>query len=601
VKMMSEHRTRILYVVTAPISALKLLRGQLEFMSRNHDVQLLTSPGPEVDVVTKREGIQANVIPMAREISLLQDIRSLVGLYFQFRSLRPQISNVSTPKAGLLGGLAAVFSRVPARVYTLRGLRLETSSGFKRRLLWCVEWLACKCAHKIVCVSPSLQQTLIEMRLTNASKTVVLGGGSSNGVNAEQFFATPERLERAKMLRSELGIPAQAPVVGFVGRFTKDKGIQELVNAFDILKTRIPDACLLLLGDFEQGDPVNLETQVRIEAGAGIVRAGFVSNPADYYHVFDVFALPTYREGFPNVPLEAAAAGKPVVVTNATGARDSVLDGVTGFVVPVGDVAALADAFERVFASSELAQKLGDAGHDWVVKEFQPERIWTALDDLYSTLLEERQRARRMQLLELKNAFDFVVALIALIVLSPVLALVAVLVRWNLGTPVFFTQERPGFQGKPFKMYKFRSMRDARDSGGNLLSDADRLTSFGRLLRSTSLDELPELWNVLNGDMSLVGPRPLLMEYLERYTLTQARRHEVKPGITGFAQINGRNAISWQEKFSLDVWYIENWSLYLDLKILVKTLGKVLKRDGIAAKGEATMPIFLGEKAEEET
>jgi lipopolysaccharide/colanic/teichoic acid biosynthesis glycosyltransferase len=599
--MMSEHRTRILYVVTAPISALKLLRGQLEFMSRNHDVQLLTSPGPEVDVVTKREGIQANVIPMAREISLLQDIRSLVGLYFQFRSLRPQISNVSTPKAGLLGGLAAVFSRVPARVYTLRGLRLETSSGFKRRLLWCVEWLACKCAHKIVCVSPSLQQTLIEMRLTNASKTVVLGGGSSNGVNAEQFFATPERLERAKMLRSELGIPAQAPVVGFVGRFTKDKGIQELVNAFDILKTRIPDACLLLLGDFEQGDPVNLETQVRIEAGAGIVRAGFVSNPADYYHVFDVFALPTYREGFPNVPLEAAAAGKPVVVTNATGARDSVLDGVTGFVVPVGDVAALADAFERVFASSELAQKLGDAGHDWVVKEFQPERIWTALDDLYSTLLEERQRARRMQLLELKNAFDFVVALIALIVLSPVLALVAVLVRWNLGTPVFFTQERPGFQGKPFKMYKFRSMRDARDSGGNLLSDADRLTSFGRLLRSTSLDELPELWNVLNGDMSLVGPRPLLMEYLERYTLTQARRHEVKPGITGFAQINGRNAISWQEKFSLDVWYIENWSLYLDLKILVKTLGKVLKRDGIAAKGEATMPIFLGEKAEEET
>lgn len=599
-KMMSENRSRVLYVVTAPISALKLLRGQLAFIARRRDVQLLTSLGPEVDIVTKREGIKVHLVPMAREISLLEDIRSLVGLYFKFGALKPLISNVSTPKAGLLGGLAAVFTRVPARVYTLRGLRLETSSGFKRRLLWWVEWLACQCAHKIVCVSPSLQQTVIEMRLTDASKTVVLGAGSSNGVNAEQFYATRERLERAKTLRSELNIASNAPVIGFVGRFTKDKGIEELVSAFDLLRTKISDAILLLLGDFEEGDPVNLETQARIKAGQGIVWAGFVNNPADYYHVFDVFALPTFREGFPNVPLEAAAAGKPVIATNATGARDAVLDNVTGFIVSVGDVPALANALERVLSSSELAQKLGQAGREWVTTEFQPERIWSALDNLYSNLLEERLELRRKRLLEFKSVFDFVVALIALIVLSPVLAVVAVLVRWNLGAPIFFSQERPGLLGKPFKMFKFRSMINARDEKGQLLPDSLRLTAFGKFLRSSSIDELPELWNVLRGEMSLVGPRPLLMEYLERYTPQQAKRHDVKPGVTGWAQVNGRNLISWQEKFILDVWYTQNWSLWLDLKILFMTVGKVIKRDGIAAAGEATMPVFFGENTHEE-
>jgi lipopolysaccharide/colanic/teichoic acid biosynthesis glycosyltransferase len=594
VKMMSENRVRVLYVVTAPISALKLLRGQLAFISRQRDVQLVTSPGLEVDIVIKREGIQAHLVPMAREISLLEDIRSLVGLYFKFGALKPQISNVSTPKAGLLGGLAAVLTRVPARVYTLRGLRLETSSGFKRRLLWWVEWLACQCAHKVVCVSPSLQQIVIEMRLTNALKTVVLGAGSSNGVNAEQFYATPERLEQAKRLRSELAIDMQAPVIGFVGRFTKDKGIEELVNAFERLRLKIPNAILLLLGDFEEGDPVNLETQARIKTGQGIVWAGFVNNPADYYHVFDVFALPTYREGFPNVPLEAAAAGKPVIATNATGARDAVLDGITGFIVSMGDVTALADALERVLGSSELAQKLGEVGRDWVTKEFQPEQIWTALDNLYSNLLEERLEVRRKRLLEFKSVFDFVIALVGLIVLSPILAVLAVLVKLNLGAPIFFPQERPGLLGKPFKMLKFRSMSDARDSNGNLLSDSERLTSFGRLLRSTSLDELPELWNVLKGEMSLVGPRPLLMEYLGLYSSVQARRHEVKPGITGWAQINGRNAISWTEKFNLDVWYVDHQSFWLDLKILVFTVLKVVRRDGVNARGSVTIEKFSG-------
>lgn len=194
----------------------------------------------------------------------------------------------------------------------------------------------------------------------------------------------------------------------------------------------------------------------------------------------------------------------------------------------------------------------------------------------------------------IKRGFDFVGALVALVLLAPVLAVVAMLVAIKLGRPVLFSQQRPGKGGNLFRMLKFRSMTDERDNNGELLSDETRLTVLGKLLRATSLDELPELWNVLKGDMSLVGPRPLLMEYLPLYTERQARRHEVRPGITGWAQVNGRNAISWEEKFELDLWYVKNQSIWLDLKILLLTVFRLIKPSGISAEGEATMPVFTG-------
>ena len=196
----------------------------------------------------------------------------------------------------------------------------------------------------------------------------------------------------------------------------------------------------------------------------------------------------------------------------------------------------------------------------------------------------------------MKRIFDFVVAFLGLLVLAPPLLILIIMIRRKLGSPVFFRQVRPGLGGTPFEMVKFRTMTDAKGADGQLLPDADRMTPFGRFLRSTSLDELPELWNVLKGDMSLVGPRPLLMEYLPLYTSEQARRHEAHPGVTGWAQINGRNAISWEDKFSLDVWYVDNQSLWLDIKILWLTVKKVLVRDGISAAGEATMSKFTGSK-----
>ncbi|CAN1486970.1 WcaJ Sugar transferases involved in lipopolysaccharide synthesis [Burkholderiaceae bacterium] len=197
----------------------------------------------------------------------------------------------------------------------------------------------------------------------------------------------------------------------------------------------------------------------------------------------------------------------------------------------------------------------------------------------------------------MKRMFDFVAASLALLLLALPLLALAWLIRRKLGSPVLFRQARPGMHSKPFEMVKFRTMTDERGSDGRLLPDAFRLTSFGCFLRSTSLDELPELWNVLRGEMSLVGPRPLLMEYLPLYSPEQARRHEVRPGITGWAQVNGRNAISWADKFALDVWYVDHRSLWLDMRILWLTVRKVLVRDGISAAGEATMPKFEGDKA----
>lgn len=194
----------------------------------------------------------------------------------------------------------------------------------------------------------------------------------------------------------------------------------------------------------------------------------------------------------------------------------------------------------------------------------------------------------------MKRLMDIAGALCGLLMLGPVILLLAVLVRVKLGSPVLFRQVRPGMDGRAFEMAKFRTMTDARDASGDLLPDADRLTGFGQFLRSSSLDELPELWNVLKGDMSLVGPRPLLMEYLPLYSPRQARRHEVRPGITGWAQINGRNALSWEEKFELDVWYVENRTLWLDIKILFLTVWKVVKRDDISQEGEVTMSKFTG-------
>ena len=316
----------------------------------------------------------------------------------------------------------------------------------------------------------------------------------------------------------------------------------------------------------------------------------------------NLLAFSTHREGFGQVSLEAQASGVPVVTTTATGAIDSVIDEVTGFLVPVGDSDALAAAIGKLLADDELRSQMGRAGREWMERDFRPEVIWEGQVRLYKGLLTENPKVscRAVCRRAGKVVFDLCLSLTMFVVLLPILLMVALLARLLLGKPILFRQERPGLNAKSFTLLKFRTMTDVRDEKGQLLPDGQRLTALGRFLRSTSLDELPELINVIRGEMSLVGPRPLLPQYLNRYTPEQMRRHEVKPGITGWAQIHGRNRLDWNQKFALDLWYVDHQSFWLDLSILAKTAKLVLTREGITKRGYATMPEFLGANVEQE-
>jgi lipopolysaccharide/colanic/teichoic acid biosynthesis glycosyltransferase len=588
------NRPRIAYVITSSQAA-EFLRGHLAYLRKTgYDVSVISSPGKSLMRLGEAEGARFIAIPMTRGISPLRDLVSLCRLWRALRRLSPDIANVSTPKAGLLGGLAAVLARVPNRVYVLRGLRLETATGIRRSILWLAERLACLCAHRVICVSDSLRRKALSLGLVEMENTVVLCSGGSRGVDGIRFHPVPRSDPSVAEMRRKLGIAAEDLVVGFVGRFTRDKGVSDLLEAFSRLCPSFPQLRLLLVGAFDEEDPLPPSARRTITNDRKIVCPGSVSDTSLYYHIMDVVTLPTYREGLPNVVLEASASGKPVVVSRATGAVDSVKENVTGLLVPVGDSGALAESIGQLLRGPELRARMGLAGRNWIEQEFRPEAAWEAQAKLYCEMTEKnsRPRSRRGQLV--KSAFDRVAATLALLVGSPLLLLIAVAIRMFQGRPILFRQMRIGFQERPFPCLKFRTMTDGRGEDGQLLPDEQRLTRLGRFLRSTSLDELPELINVIRGEMSLVGPRPLLTQYLDRYTLEQRRRHEAMPGITGWAQIHGRNLASWERKFDLDVWYVEHQSFSLDLKILAVTIWKTLRREGISQTGHATAKEFTG-------
>ena len=387
---MKEPGAKILYAVTSPLS-LMLLRGQVRYAREaGFEAAVLTAPGPEVEAFGVQESVPVFTTPIAREISLWQDVVSLVRIWKIVRRVRPTISNAGTPKAGLLVGLSGWLNRVPVRLYTMRGLRLETARGLKRLILvWC-ERVACACAHRVVCVSPSLRQRAIDLKLTSPKKTVVIGAGSSNGVEAKLFEPTPERIARAAEIRRGLSISPEQRVIGYVGRLSRDKGVPELVQAFREVQDEVSNAILLLIGDNDRGDPISETAAAEIRGNPAIRQLPFQPDIAPYYLAMDVFVLPTHREGFPNTALEAQVAGCPVVTTLATGAVDAVMNEVTGLTVPVNDAGALAKAISRVLKDALLAERLAIAGQRRVLQEFQQETVWGGLVSLYRELLRDR-------------------------------------------------------------------------------------------------------------------------------------------------------------------------------------------------------------------
>ena len=348
-------------------------------------VLLLSSPGPLLELTAAQEHVERIELPMRRSIAPFADLVSLYRLWRLIGKYRPDLVEFSTPKAGLLGTLAAWLRGVPRRVYMLRGLKLEATSGLKRRILLAAERLAARCAHVVLCNSESLRAEALALRIAPLKKLRLLGDGSSNGVDVDRFSPG------SSPVREQLGIPRGVPVIGFSGRLTRDKGLPELCEAFDQILCAEPSTCLLLVGWFDVAeDALDPGLRERILRHPNIYCTGFVADTAPYYRAMDLFILPTWREGFPNAVLEAAATGLPVVTTESTGARDSVLPEITGLLIPPGHPDAIYEAVMKLIRDPERRGRMGQAARAWILEHYVESHVVGMTVDYYKSLLDAR-------------------------------------------------------------------------------------------------------------------------------------------------------------------------------------------------------------------
>lgn len=380
-------RVRMVVGVTSDQTCL-VLTGRLKALRlAGFDVTLVASPGELLERTALVEGVNAFPLPMQREISPFADIVSLIALWRLLRRVRPAITDFSTPKAGLLGNLAAWSLGVPCRVYTLRGLKLASSTGWKRRLLVAAERVSALCAHSVLYNSPSLGEEARELRITREAKLRMIGDGSSNGVDTEHYCPGPSDV------RAQLGVRSDEIVLGFVGRLTRDKGVPELMQAFDAVLEQAPQTWLLLVGWFDAAeDALEGLWRDRIANHPRVKHIGYVPDPVEYYRAMDVLILPTHREGFPNVALEAAACGLPVIATESTGARDAVISEVTGLLVQPRAPEAIAEAALSMMDDRERRTSMGNAGRRWVAETFPRERVLGLAVEFYRELIQQNVR-----------------------------------------------------------------------------------------------------------------------------------------------------------------------------------------------------------------
>lgn len=393
-------RPRVMIGVTHPQTCLTLTGRIRALRAAGYEVTLVSSPGGMLHQLASDEGAEAVEIPMRREIALFSDLRAFFLLWRLIRRLSPQLVEFSTPKAGLLGGLAAWICRTPVRIYFLRGLKLETSSGVKRAILLVAERLTAACAHVVLCNSGSLRALAERMRIASPNKLKLIGAGSSNGVDVMHFAPRPAMETRALLQLHG------TPVIGFVGRLTKDKGVLELIHAFDGVRNFYPGARLLLVGWFDSSeDALSLEQRERMERRPEIHITGYVRDTAPFFGVMDVLALPSRREGFPNAVLEAAASGVPVVTTTSTGSVDSVLPGRTGLLAPPGDASALSSAILELLSDPMRRMQMGQEARAWVSQAFAKRMVLERTVSYYQWLLRQATEARRASGPTVKRVF----------------------------------------------------------------------------------------------------------------------------------------------------------------------------------------------------
>jgi lipopolysaccharide/colanic/teichoic acid biosynthesis glycosyltransferase/glycosyltransferase involved in cell wall biosynthesis len=592
----SGNRQRICIVVSDFMTVQAFLQDQIRALSRTYAVTVVANTGDRDSL--RRLDLNAELvpIPIQRNIDPWQDVRALLSLCSLFQKRKFALIHSITPKAGLLSMCAGKLTGVAARIHTFTGQVWVTTSGLTRYLLKSADKLTAFCATQVLADSKSQLKFLIDEGVVDVRKIRVLENGSISGVDESRF--RPDAAAR-RQVRGQASIPKDAFVFLFVGRLNKDKGVLDLAKAFEHVAARTESAYLVCVGPDEDAMEARMR-KICSSCGERLRFVGPTCLPEQYMAAADVLCLPSYREGFGSVVIEAAATGIPAIASRIYGLTDAVQDGVTGCLHQPGNGQELANAMGSLATSHALREQLGQNARERANKDFGVQTLTQALLAFYSEQFATEAPAAGSFGQKAKRAFDLLIGSIALMVLSPLLAAIAIVIRILLGSPILFRQRRPGLHGHLFTCLKFRTMKEDRDANDQLLQDGERLTPLGRFLRSTSLDELPELINVIRGEMSLVGPRPLLPQYLERYTPEQMRRHQVKPGITGWAQINGRNTLDWSQKFALDLWYVEHQSFLLDLRILAKTAWRVFRRDGIAQPGHSTMPEFLGVGVEHE-
>ncbi|WP_179150830.1 glycosyltransferase family 4 protein [Leifsonia sp. NCR5] len=372
--------------MTVPVSLI-LMRNVPELLVRDGwEVHIVSSPGEQLTKLGTLQHVVVHPLPMERDPSPLSDAVSLARWVVLLRKVRPDVVSVSTPKASLLGALAAKLTRAPRRIYLQRGLRLETATGMMRKVLIAAERATARSSHTVLAVSPSLRSELIELGIAPSDKVTVLGSGSSNGVDVE-LFANARNREAAEAIGTQLGLDRTIPVVGFVGRVAPDKGLKELAEARKILLERGIEHQLLIVGGVDSG-VASTDAPASEIFGPMTVTTGAVENTAPYYALMDVFCLPTYREGFPNVVLEASAAGVPTVTTDATGAVDSVKPETTGLIVPARSGSELAGALATLLLDPERRRSMGAAAQRWVNAEFRRDQVARQTTDFYAQELE---------------------------------------------------------------------------------------------------------------------------------------------------------------------------------------------------------------------
>lgn len=553
-------------------------------------------------------GYVVHTVNIERRINPLSNLRSLWCLHHLMRKEQFDIVHVHEPVAGALGRVAAWAARKPIVIYTAHGFYFhEQMPRWARRLVVWVEKFLCCITDLVFTQSSEDAVTAVREAICPQDKLLCIG----NGVDTTRFAIKPG----SNGTRESLGLYAQDKVVGFVGRLVGEKGIMELGEAMNMVLKAVPDAKLLIVGDTLNGDRDKkakkaLQSMLDHDGLARrIVFTGFVEDVASAMAAIDVFVLPSHREGMPRTIIEAMASSKPVVATNIRGCREEVVNEVTGLLVPVKNPKALAEAIIRLLSNPELARQMGAEGRRQACEHFDERIVLDKQVKAYTEIIrkkifggsseEIKMVQKRIQLL-LKRAIDITLSSFSLTFLCIPFLVTAIFIKFDSAGSVFFHQVRIGKDGKPFRIWKFRTMVEGAINQGlgvNFAENDPRITRVGNMLREYGLDELPQLINVLLGEMSIVGPRPDIYE-VERYDNFQRQRFLVRPGITSPAVVNGRNFIPMGKRLELDVWYINNWSLWLDLTTIFKTFWIALvSRQGIYGPGGINDDLFASTKA----